>query len=147
MQKVNLNKLKLIFSFLLISNLFLTCKEQTDNIPQVYVDIQIDLNDPQYFQLRLVGSYVYVTGGYSGIILYRLSEDEFIAYDRACPYDYDCGKVYVDDYNFSAVDTDCCKSEYSLMLDGAVTKGPSVFPLRKYFVTYNQNVEMLRITN
>jgi len=55
--------------------------------------------------------------------------------------------VFVDDYNFLAIDTLCCDSEFSLMIDGAVSEGPSLLPLRNYTAIYNQNLQMLRITN
>jgi len=147
MQKLVLSKLTIILVILVSVTMFFSCKETQDNIPTVYVDIEIDLTDPQYYELRSIGSYIYITGGVNGIIVYRLSADEFKAYERTCPYDPDCGKVYVDDYNFLAVDTVCCQSKFSLMIDGAVTEGPATYPLRNYNAAYNTNLEMLRITN
>lgn len=147
MRKTSITNLTIFLSVLLSITFIFSCKETQDTIPTVYVDIQIDLTDPQYYELNTIGSYVYITGGVNGIILYRLSADEFKAYERTCPYDPECGKVFVDDYNFLAIDTICCGSEFSLMIDGAVTEGPSLLPLRNYTAIYNQNLQMLRITN
>lgn len=147
MRKTSITNLTIFLSVLLSITFIFSCKETQDTIPTVYVDIQIDLTDPQYYELNSIGSYVYITGGVNGIILYRLSADEFKAYERTCPYDPECGKVFVDDYNFLAKDTICCGSEFSLMIDGAVSEGPSLRPLRNYTAIYNQNLQMLRITN
>ena len=134
-------------AFLLFSTLFLSCKNNTDNIPTVFVDILIDLNDPQFSKLTIPGNYEYITGGVNGIIVYRKSFDEFTAFERTCPHDPSCGKVFVDNTGYTMIDSTCCQSEFSLIIDGAVTKGPSQFPLKIYTTQYNPNSLILRITN
>jgi hypothetical protein len=136
-----------IFVVLAIILPVLSCDKNHSQIPNVYVDIYIDLTDPLYSDIQLPGNYVYVTGGVNGIIVYRNSTDEFSAYERTCPYDPDCGKVYVDMDNFTAADTVCCGSEFSLLIDGAKTQGPSVYPLKSYQCSYDLNSNMLHITN
>ncbi len=130
-----------------LSTIFFSCNSEIDDIPVVYVDIQIDLNDPNYNNLRAIGNFVYITGGVNGIILYRKSFDEFNAFERTCPHDPDCGKVFADEINLIAKDTICCGSEFTLMINGAVSKGPSKFPLREYSTIYNKNSNILWITN
>ncbi|MCD6556294.1 MAG: hypothetical protein J7K64_03790 [Bacteroidales bacterium] len=149
MMKIGYINIKTWFSFVLLLNLFLfsSCEENKNPIPTVYVDIYIDLNDPLYYDLQSVGSYVYITGGVNGILIYRSSADEFRAYDRTCPYDPDIGRVVVDDANLNAVDSVGCKSEFSLLLDGAVSQGPSQFPLKAYTCIYDMNAQMLHIKN
>ncbi|NPA67553.1 MAG: hypothetical protein GXO50_02980 [Chlorobi bacterium] len=135
----------------LLSNIvfFSSCDENTGSVPDVYVDIYLEYidSDPQYSDLRTTGGYIYITGGVSGIIVYRSSPEEFRAYDRACPYDPDCGRVTVDDANFYAVDTLCCGSKFSLLLDGAVSQGPAQFPLKQYNCIYDPNTQVLHIKN
>jgi nitrite reductase/ring-hydroxylating ferredoxin subunit len=144
--KKTLNKNTSILAFFVIMILG-NCKTEKDPIPNVYVNFEIYLGDAQYNALQTVGNYVYVTGGVSGILLYRKSADEISAFERACPYDPDCGKVTVDNTGITAVDSDCCRSEFILLLDGAVTKGPSQFPLKKYSSQFNINTNTLRVTN
>ena len=138
-----------VILFLLSSSLsmiFFSCKPETDDIPYAYVDFTIDLNDPQFHELKNISGYVYLTGGVNGIIVYRKSTDEFTAFERTCPHDPKCGKVYVNE-SLSAVDTVCCGSEFSLLIDGGIMKGESKFPLRQYTTTYSSNLKSLRITN
>ena len=65
------------------------------NYPNAYVDITINLNDYQYYDLRFDGGYMYLTPeiypnssqpetNSRGIIVYRVI-DEFRAYDRLPP--------------------------------------------------------------
>ncbi len=135
------------FLMVLWISLVFSCDKNQSQIPNVYVDIYIDLTDPLYSDLQIPGNYVYITGGVNGIIVYRSSSDEFSAFERTCPYDPDCGKVFVDQANYTAVDTVCCGSTFSLLLDGTVTKGPSPYPLKKYQCSYDLNSNILRITN
>ncbi len=138
-----------VFLFLVSFFLFfISCNESKNPIPVVPVDFYIHIDsDPSFYNLQTIGGYVYVTGGVSGILIYRSSTDEFKAYERACPYDPDCGKIYVDEGSLNAVDSTCCKSEFSLLLDGAVSKGPAQFPLRQYQCIYDQNNQILHIKN
>jgi nitrite reductase/ring-hydroxylating ferredoxin subunit len=147
MKAVRFNFKSVLFPVLLSISFLLSCDKNHSQIPNVYVDIYIDLTDPLYSDIQLPGKYVYVTGGVNGIIIYRSSSDEFNAFERTCPFDPDCGKVYVDEANYTAVDSVCCGSEFSLLIDGAVTQGPSLYPLKLYACTYDLNSNMLHITN
>ena len=122
------------------------CKSPENKIPYVYVDITINLDKPEYFELNAIGNFIYVYGGVSGIVIYRDSRDVFFAYERACPYDPECGRVDVIADEYKMVDT-CCGSEFSLTLDGAVLKGPSEVALRQYKTYYYSNTNELRVVN
>src|ERR1700722_18030653 len=67
------------------------CKKDSSasvtGVPNVAVSFTIDINNPQYVNLTAVGGWIYVTGGYDGIIIYRLTSGTFLAFDRGCPYD------------------------------------------------------------
>ncbi len=132
--------------FLLTLLLFFSCKNGANKIPYVYVDFTIDLNKPEYVDLSVPGGYLYLTGGFRGIVVYRVDFDEFKAYERACPYDPDCGRVNVIPDSLIAVDS-CCGSEFSLKYDGVVLKGPAREPLMQYKAIYYPNSNLLRITN
>lgn len=124
------------------------CEEDGYNFPYEYVNFQINLNDPSYFNLNAVGNYVYVYGGVQGIIIYRKSLNEFTAFDRACPYDYELSnaRVFVDESGVTVIDT-VCGSQFSLMLDGQVLEGPSQMPLKQYSTSYNQGTNILYVSN
>ena len=140
-------KIQLIFGFLALMLLFFSCKFEQSEIPNVPVNIRLNLDDPQYYELQVTGNAVYITGGVNGIIVYRRSSDEFVAYERTCPYDPDCGKVTFDEDIFFAQDTVCCNSKFSLDVDGAVVEGDSKFPLRIYSATYYENLNIVEIAN
>ena len=134
----------IILLFFLIS--FFSCKENQSKIPNVYVYIEIDLNDPLYSSLTVPGNYEYVTGGVNGILIYHTIDDTFRAYERTCPYDPELGRIYVDEKSYNAVDS-VCGSEFSLLTDGAVVQGPAEFPLKPYTCIFNQNSGILIIKN
>jgi hypothetical protein len=74
-------------------------KADNDIIPDVYVDFTIDLMDPEFVSLSVIGisdtidaltnNWGYRSAGYdgNGIIIYS-GPDEYFAYDRTCPHDF-----------------------------------------------------------
>jgi hypothetical protein len=113
-------------------------------IPNVFVDETINLNNFEYNTLNNIGGYVYLEGGVRGIILYRQSPDVFRAFERNCPYQPmdECANISVDESTFFMIDS-CCNSTFDF--DGNPTGGPARFPLLEYSVVVNQN--FLTITN
>ncbi|MBL4594365.1 MAG: hypothetical protein JKX68_11210 [Flavobacteriales bacterium] len=131
---------------LLIPYLFLSCSKDDNNyIPLVNVNIIIHTNDPAFINLTVPGGWTYVNGGSRGIIIFRVSNDKFNAYDRHCTYDTgnSCALVSVDVNNITALD-DCCGSKF-LLTDGSVTKSPATLPLKQYNTSFDGQV--LRIFN
>ncbi|MFO8088071.1 MAG: Rieske (2Fe-2S) protein [Bacteroidales bacterium] len=123
------------FIFLLGLFLFPHCdkSKQQNLIPNVHVNISLDINSTMYTGLNVVGGYEYITGGYRGIVVYRMAYDEFVAYDRACPYDHhenSDARVDVEDNGLTLIDS-VCMSRF-LLLDGSVVKGPAERPLKSY---------------
>ena len=134
------------FYILLVPFIFSTCtKDENSNIPLVNVNITIHINDPAYNVIAVPGGWTYVNGGSRGIIIYRISNNEFKAYDRHCTYDSSnsCALVSVDVTNITALD-DCCGSKF-LLTDGSVTKAPANLPLKQYQTSFDGQV--LRIFN
>lgn len=109
-----------------------SCRNDKHPVPYVHVDFLIDINSTFYNELTSVGGWVYVTGGYKGIVIYRLSMDQFLAYDRSCTYDPSnpCERVVMEPSGLALVDS-CCGSRF-LILDGSVISGPAKFGLRAY---------------
>ena len=119
--------------------------EGNNNIPLVEVNIQINVNDPQFINLQTVGGWVEVSGGSRGIILYRLSGGEIKAYDRHCTFEPSntCAIVSVDATNITATDL-CCGSSF-LLNNGSVSKPPASQPLKEYNTTFDGT--FLAVTN
>jgi nitrite reductase/ring-hydroxylating ferredoxin subunit len=122
-------------------------KDQNDRVPNVPVDITINISLPSYNALSVTGGFVYVTGGSNGILVYRASEDEFAALDRHCTYDVpEYHRVTVDSTNIIASDQPGCGSGF-IITDGSVVRGPAFVPLTRYDATYNATTQLVRIFN
>lgn len=136
-------KKKVLVVFL---TLIFACKKSTDQIPAASVDFYIYLTQPDFQTLNTVGNFVYVTGGVKGIIVYHKTIDEFVAYERACPYDPNVSSaiVSVDSSGLGLVDYNC-GSKYNI-LDGSIVNGPTSYPLRQYYCEYD-GVSALHIHN
>lgn len=137
------------FSLLvLLVVVFMGCKKNKSNpVPNIPFDITININLPLYNGLVGVGGYAYVNGGSRGIIVYRRSLDEFMAFDRhspadvggTCPY-----PLYPDDQNYLTLIDSCNTAKFSLN-DGSVIEG-SQYGLRQYQTSFNGS-DLLRIYN
>lgn len=124
----------IIFVLSVIS--FFSCgKDETkDLIPYVYVNFTMYPNTIDYIA---IGQWVYVTGGYKGIIIYRPQSDEFMAYERACPHDplTEGARVEVESSGLIAVDS-VCGSQF-ILTDGSPIKGPAKIPLKQYRTSWD----------
>ena len=129
----------LVLTILLV---VVSCDKQTphETIPNVAVDIYIDVNSTLYVQLNTIGGWLYLTGGYKGILVYRVSDEEFVAYDRTCPYDpyVTESRLEMDMGNLIVIDT-VCKSKF-VILDGSIIEGPATVPMKRYRTTYDGSI-------
>lgn len=143
MRSIRILLIGCVLAVLLSSN---SCQRgTTSGIPYVPVNFQLTVSNPQFAPLLAVGGWVYITGGSRGIIIYRLSPDEFRAYDRHCTFQVEDGCVTdVDNTNITAFDADCCSSKF-LIVDGAPIDGPANIGLQQYNTQFNGNT--LLITN
>ncbi len=139
-------KLQLILILLIL--FVSSCKKNNGNpIPNIPFDITIDINLPSYSALTGVGGYTYAIGGSRGIIIYRRSIEEFVAFDRHSPEDPDglCPQpLYPDTSNFLVLIDSCSQKRFSLY-DGSPMSG-SEYGLRQYQTEYNGS-NLLRIYN
>ncbi len=121
-------------------------KNVNDNpVPYVPVDITVYPNDPLNFKIQSIGGWLYYNGGFNGIVIYRKSDQEFVALERTSSQFPDNAKarVYVLPNNFTLRDS-ISGSEWRIF-DGSVTQGPAQWGLRLYGTTYDGNA--LRIRN
>ena len=127
------NSLFLFFILLFVTS----CKKnesninQYENIPQIGINVYLQLDQPAYFNLSAIGGYVYLNEGSKGIIVYR-AIDAYKAYERHSPYrsDEECAFVTVDSSGIYAVE-ECDEIQFYL-IDGSVATGDASVPLLQY---------------
>jgi nitrite reductase/ring-hydroxylating ferredoxin subunit len=86
-----------------------------------------------------VSGYIYWRGGSKGLIIFRKTIDEFIAYDRHCTFEVDKNnQTSVDASGIIASDA-ACGSKFFLT-DGSVNSGSASRPLKQYQVTFDGTV-------
>ena len=118
-----------------------SCGEQTQYIPYVPVNVDIDLNLPAYNTLNFPGEAIALNGGSKGLYVYRYTLDEFVVLDRHSTYDIPMGcKVTLDADNITLQDNSDCSESQWLMLDGSVLNGPATLPLHRYRTTLNGSI-------
>lgn len=140
---------KLFFKSLVLILCFLqsnSCKDSYNPV-QGEADFWItDINtDPEYKALTGIYAAVNVKGGIGGVLVMRTkyegSIDDFSAFDRACPYEYEDDRLikveWTKDDPLYATCPDC-KSRYNL-IGRSVESGPSKYPLYTYECDYNGN--------
>ncbi len=136
----------IILTFLLSVLSYQSCNEkQHPFVPHEYVNLRLNISSTEYVELNSPGGWVYLTGGYRGILVYRISSDEFVAYDRGCPYDpyEDCARIEMEEGGLTTIDK-CCGSRF-LIIDGSVLDGPAQAPLKRYRTSFDG--DFLYITN
>lgn len=120
---------------------FSQCDKENEHkpIPYVHVNINLDISSTLYSDLNIIGNHAYITGGYRGIVVYRMAQDKFVAYDRACPYDHEDpeARVDVEDNGLTLIDS-TCMSRF-LLIDGSVVEGPAKRSLKKYNTEFDGN--------
>ena len=143
------------------------CKEypQNPNRPILPSPIKIYPNTLQYQELNFVNGWIYITSDVEstsrGIIVYRQSDTEFLAYDRLPPNEPDACTDSQGNTTRLVVDfpfvVDLCNNAYYNILNGQIivaepdkipnfpTDGTTIYPLIQYRTTFDGNV--LTISN
>lgn len=140
--------LLLVFTGLLSLIAVQSCdKDKEHPVPYVMVDhhfniIHYDLAAPGFSHQFSRSE----AGGYRGIIVYRLSTDEFRAYDRACPCDPHNCTVSIKEGDMLRATDPCCGSTF-ILIDGSVETGDAPAPLKEYRAIFNAGTNRLHITN
>lgn len=135
-----------VLMFLLGMSTFSCNKNKRHPVPSIPFDISININLPTYSDLTGVGGYAFVDGGSKGIIVYRRSTNEFVAFDRHSPAnDGTCDQPLVlNADNFLELDDQCDGAKFSLY-DGSPISGSEV-GLRMYTTSFD-GANYLRIYN
>ena len=122
------------------------CEPQIQNeIPYVNVEIDINLNDTEFNDLRIDGGYVYILGGVRGIIIYRASEDDYRAFERNSPVNATsaCSVIDVDVSGLFMIDP-CHNVLFNF--NGQPISGNS-FPMLQYGTILDNNWLYIRNDN
>jgi hypothetical protein len=107
--------------------------------PANFADLYLNLSLPKYQAIRTDGGAVYEDGGVRGLIIYRVSASQYIAYERNCSYtpneacatvDIHASRIYMED--------PCCGSTFSFS-NGQPIGGAAWRPLRKYYTSVNSS--------
>jgi len=145
--RILIRSLNVIFFMVLLSTC--TTDENKNDIVLPYMNITIDPNTTIFQELNVPGGWMYL--GYEhgvdppsrGVIVYRLTMDEFKAYDRMPPYKPDsccasgsnCTQLLVEGYYPYVMDT--CTGSKFIILDGLCVEGPSPYPMLTYVTEYD----------
>jgi nitrite reductase/ring-hydroxylating ferredoxin subunit len=132
-----MNHLKIITTGFILLGLF-CCRREEEQIPNVPVNIYISTADPNFVALNAVGGWVYITGGNRGIVVYRTSQNEFMALERTCSYKPSEANARVEvDVNTNLFLQDLSCGSKFLITDGSVQNSPASYPLRHYNTTFD----------
>ena len=138
---------------------FLGCKQypENPNRPVLPAPITIYPNTYQYYDLNFVSCWLYITSDVEstsrGIIVYRQSNTEFLAYDRMPPNEPDACTDSQGNTTRLVVDfpfvVDRCNNAYYNILNGQLivrepdmipdfpTDGTMIYPLIQYHTTFD----------
>ncbi len=140
--KIRLFFISAVFLFAISCN-----KDKRHPVPSIAFDMEIDLTLPSYQNLNGTGGWAYVNGGIKGIVVYRQSQEVFVAWERMSPEDKDgkCESGLVSDSsNFLQLNDPCSNATFS-MYDGSPISN-SKWGLRQYRAEWNGS-NLLRIYN
>jgi len=139
-----------------------SCNKKNDVIPDVYVDFTIDIFDPQFINLNALGGSDTVdahtnnwgtrSAGYAGNgIIVTAGVNEFYAYDRTCPHDYEVNntnvQIRLDKVNFAKAVCPKCGTVYELMSFGTPSSGTGRYPLKNYKTSFDGRNVWVRNSN
>lgn len=147
-----------LISTIFICVLFFSCSQNGNNItnttffPPVTVNIPIDLTYPYYLPLTIPQGWMYLPGGYRGVIIYNSVTNGLVAYDRTCPvnttdscalvsmdsagYYFCCSKTHIFPPICSSSNAGICGSKF-FPDNGYPAVGSAKIPLRQYQVKSN----------
>ena len=127
--------------------IFISCGTSDDDnnpfLSDIPVDVTLNLNLPSYQDLQFDGSNAFVENvGNKGIFVFRISENNILAWDAACPHLAPAGCTAM---NLVGVQIVCsCDNSKFNYLNGSPQSG-TPHPMLQYRAVKNGN--SIRITN
>ncbi|HYQ57154.1 MAG TPA: hypothetical protein VEP89_07380 [Draconibacterium sp.] len=133
--------MKVLFLILLSFFMYSSCDEIDSEIPDVRVNLNLDLG--LWNELTVPGNSVYVpNAGFGGVIVYCETEGSYYAFDATCTNEIN-PSCHVENEGLTGK-CSCCESEY-VFIGGYPTKGPAAAPLKQYKTSLYGNT--LRVYN
>tara|TARA_B100001029_G_C15002641_1_gene419098 strand:+ start:693 stop:1106 length:414 start_codon:yes stop_codon:yes gene_type:complete len=131
--------------FLLLNLLFIfSCLNTNDYIQDVYVNIEIPINQPEYSGLDAIGNSIFITGGLKGIIIYHANVNDYRAFDRNCSFEPSTECAYIDSINSTIASCNCCSSKFLIDQNGITANGPALLPLKEYYTSFSGGILKIR---
>lgn len=136
-----------IVYFLIVLLCFSGCSddEMETLLPNVPVDVTVNLNLPQFIDLQTPTGFAYTTGGVKGILIHNqgVGTPPYKAFDRACPNN-DCASPMEFDGSLKMT-CPCEEISYSI-IDGSPQSSGGKYFAREYKVTM-VNASTIHISN
>jgi nitrite reductase/ring-hydroxylating ferredoxin subunit len=143
---------KLILILLIIITFLPSCKDQNPYtgdcfVPDASVNATINMELPQYYNLRNLGEYIQIDQGNNGVYLIHNYDDLYYALERTCTYESEreCSQIQMDTKTLQlrcgTIESDsfipCCASTFSF--NSGLLTGPARCNLKTYKVSQNGN--------
>tara|TARA_B110000459_G_scaffold35785_1_gene38067 strand:+ start:130 stop:546 length:417 start_codon:yes stop_codon:yes gene_type:complete len=138
--------MKLAFYILISLFFFSTCNTKDNYIQDVYVNINLDLNLPEYSDLQVSGNSIFIEGGVEGVIIYHGLGNDYKVYDRNCSYEPSLSCSKIDSIDAGIAYCGCCTSAFLLSNNANAINSPALLPLKSYNWSLGNN-NILRIFN
>ena len=143
----------LIAILLIISvlNTMYSCgnREETSScFPNQMISVQLNLNLPAYSSLLNIGGWMYISeqqSGTRGLIITRISSNEFKIYDRNAPHICPDSQTTLEVENGNIVFCRKDNAKWFLINGGPAAVSP--YPLKQYFYNYNPTTNIINIYN
>ena len=136
--------MKKIYILLISISVFISCQDKDDFIREVYVNIEIPVNQPEFSDLDAIGNSIFVSGGVKGIIIYHANVNDYRAFDRSCSFEPSTDCSYIDSINSIIASCSCCTSMFLIDQDGISANGPALLPLKEYFTSFSAGILSIR---
>ncbi|MEN9739086.1 MAG: hypothetical protein RLZZ318_1120 [Bacteroidota bacterium] len=150
---IMINKYALILVLFLALSACKKNQQTIDPIPDVPVNITINMALPKYSHLLNANTFVFEDGGVKGVAIVHYKDEEYYAFERCCTYESSksCAQIEVDSsiMIFRCGQTTasgfqkCCDSKF--LFDGSVFNGPATYGLKMYSLT--KQGSLITITN
>ena len=138
--------MKKLTHILTVSIVIFSCNSQEDYIQNIYVDEYVYLNNPEYSELNINGSAIFIEGGVEGIIIYHAVGNEYKVYDRNCSYEPSLSCSVIDSVNSGIAFCGCCTSAFLISNTGESINAPALLSLKTYNWSLGDN-NVMRIYN
>lgn len=113
------------------------CKGHRCDTPIGAANCVIDPNSPLYNRLNNVGGYEYLIGGNKGLFVLRTAYNEFVAYERTCPYCKNVAVEAMEGWDGAVLECPSCGSKFNTYSDGEALDGSmTACPLYEYSTIY-----------